>query len=76
MSSSCSINIRVPQGDVLGLVVFLVYINVLAEVLNSLNATFSQKTPLSIVRQFLLLQLYLNEDLKTVKKLMETKKLT
>ena len=79
MSSSCSINMRVPQGKVRSLQVFLVYINVLAEVLKNSKATFSLTTPQSIARQLLLPSysyIHLNEDLKTVKKLMETKKLT
>ena len=57
----------VPQGFILGPLLFLVYINDLTENLNSNPKLFAEDTSLfSIVTDEALLNYYLNDDLKKI----------
>ena len=76
--SSRFVNIKFPQGSVLGPLFFLVYINDLVEVLeNSKAALFADDTAIYCSAIFAAhLQPHLNEVLMFVSKWMETNKLT
>ena len=66
-SSRADIKAGVPQGFILGPLLFLVYINDLTENLNSNPKLFAEDTSLfSIVTDEALLNYYLNDDLKKI----------